>query len=156
MDWDWTYGRMDSLLRTILLPHYSNTEMSTTRTRGQSLLTVRMKNGFAVHITVCLMCHMRLIGHIIHGIQQLLDAFTGITTFCSASCAIQSLSDPIHRPVTTHALSKGDRLQYVWSRPFLSTQTDPTVLLKVAGDGWGLSRPWVKSGSLRLSGFGLD
>ena len=103
----------------------------------------------AVHITVCVMCLMRLIGHIIHGIQQLLDAFTGITTFSSASCAIQSLSDPIHRLVTTHALSKGDRLQYAWSRPFLSTQTDPTVLLKVAGDGWGSSRPWVKSGLLR-------
>ena len=163
MDWYWTYGRMDSLLRTILLAHHSNTEMSTTRTCGQSLLTVRLKNGFAVHI---------LIGHISHtatGFSSCLMHSPATLLLASlrykarsASCAIRSLSDPIDRPVTTHELSKGDRLQYPWSRPSCqhrrTQQSSCWKLLGMGGVHRDLELRVASSGKIkmRLFGFGLD
>ena len=152
---------MDSLLRAILLPHHWNTEISTTRTRGQSLLTVRMKNDFAVYILSGQITHTMtgFSSRLVHSPATLL--LTSLRHKArSASCAIQSLSDPIHRPVTTHALlSKGDRLQYPWSRSSCKHRRIQQSCWKLLGMGevhWDLELRVALSGKIKMGLFGFN
>ena len=133
--------------------------MSRTRTLGQALLTVRIKNiwfccaysvgthdthynGSVAAVTKIWCIHRH---HYIY-----FFAFWNGTIRKSVQC----LSDPIISQTCHNSRATEGSLEssLPWRRSYCQHRRIEPVT-KVAGDGWGSSRPWVKRGSLKNKNY---